>query len=180
MDVPPGGFDLTLLHAELHPKLARAARAWAPAGAEDDVLQDTWTVVVDNIDQFEGRSQLSTWVFGILWRQAARYWRDRNRHLVRFESRPDRYDAAIDNSPWSDPARRATSRMAAADVMGVIGNLPPIYRDVVVLRDVLDQPAEVAERELGITGANQRVRLHRAREQIRDHYRTSPDCAQSV
>lgn len=162
--------DLSDAYVELHPRLVKAARAWAPSGTEDDVLQDTWAVVVNNIDRFEGRSKLSTWVMGILWRKSAQRWRERDRNNVRLDSSLDGSARQVDDSPWSDPERRATNRLEAAEVLAVIGDLPAIYRDVVVLRDVLDLSAESAEDQLGISSANQRVRLHRARQRIRDHY----------
>ena len=165
--------DLSLAYDDLHPKMLRAARTWAPSGVADDVVQDTWTVVVANIEQFEGRSTLSTWVLGILWRKSARRWRDHDRHQVRLDNDPEGRSQAVDQSPWSNPERRVTSRDEAAAVLAAIKGLPEMYREVLVLRDVLDQPAEAAETRLGISRANQRVRLHRARQQVRDALHTT-------
>ena len=170
MPVALGPIDLGHAYRDLHPKLLRAARTWAPAGTEDDVVQETWAVVVAKIDQFEGRSTLSTWVLGILWRKSARLWRDRDRDRdrLRFDNDSEQQRYVADESPWSNPERRATNRVEAAIVIAAIDELPEMYREVLLLRDVLDQSAEAAEAQLGISRANQRVRLHRARQKVRE------------
>ena len=46
--------------------------------------------------------------------------------------------------------------------------LPPKLRAVVVLRDVYDMPHEAIAAELGISESAAKVRLHRARNKLRD------------
>ena len=49
-----------------------------------------------------------------------------------------------------------------------IDALPPKLRAVVVLRDVYDLPHETIAAELGISESAAKVRLHRARNKLRD------------
>jgi RNA polymerase sigma-70 factor, ECF subfamily len=51
-------------------RLARSFVATADSAAE--VVQDTWLAVIENIDRFEGRSALKTWVYRILVNAAKR------------------------------------------------------------------------------------------------------------
>src|SRR5262249_10331993 len=51
--------------------LLRAARALGFAQPEaEDMVQDVFTTFLERLDSFEGRSQLRTWLFGILHRKA--------------------------------------------------------------------------------------------------------------
>ncbi len=57
----------------LTPVLLRLARGYTPTAASaQDAVQDTWLVVLDKLDSFEGRSTLQTWVYGILVNKARR------------------------------------------------------------------------------------------------------------
>jgi RNA polymerase sigma-70 factor, ECF subfamily len=67
--------------------------------------------------------------------------------------------------PWADD--RLADAEAAQRVRAEIDRLPPNQRQVIILRDIEDwDSAEVCE-ALGISEANQRVLLHRARTRVR-------------
>lgn len=77
---------------------------------------------------------------------------------------------AEQHRPWDalTPEREASDRQLLAGVGDALEKLPPAQRAVVLLRDVegLDSPAICAT--LGISEANLRVLLHRARVKLRD------------
>jgi len=50
-----------------------------------------------------------------------------------------------------------------------IAALPPRYRSVYELRDIEDRPGDEVARQLGISRAAMKSRLHRARELVRNH-----------
>ena len=52
-------------------------------------------------------------------------------------------------------------------VRDAVDALPPMQREVIVLRDVAGMDSEEVCGMLGITAENQRVRLHRARTAVR-------------
>src|SRR5690349_22435112 len=52
--------------------LRRMARLWVADAVADDVVQDTWLVVIRGIGSFQGRSSLKTWLYGILVNVARR------------------------------------------------------------------------------------------------------------
>ncbi|MDH3682249.1 MAG: RNA polymerase sigma factor [Acidimicrobiia bacterium] len=165
--------DLAALFQDLHPRLVAAARSWAPPEQADDVVQDTWAAVVSGIDRFEGRSKVSTWVFGILWRQSARRWRTRRvQHVplgvTRAGEDQTSTDHIADESSWSDPVRLTESRLEGDLALDVIAGLPTRYRTILTMRDLCGLTSAEAEDALGLSSANQRVLLHRARRRVRN------------
>ena len=154
--------DFSALHRELNPRLLAAARSWAPPAQADDVVQETWAAVVSGWDGFEGRSKVSTWVFGILRRQSARRWSD-SQHVPLASDR-----SLADDSPWADPPRLIVSRIEAEHVLDVVAELPDRYREIIVLRDLQGYTSEEVASELSLSSGNQRVLLHRARKRVQD------------
>lgn len=152
--------------------------------AAEDVVSETWLQVLAGLDRFEGRSSLKTWIFGILL-NVARSRRRKESRLRPFSSlfardesgsepmvdadrfnTEGRWTSLPDN--WAGlPEARLLSREILGRVGAAIDALPPKLRDVIVLRDVAELPADQVAASLGISEANQRVRLHRARGHIR-------------
>jgi RNA polymerase sigma-70 factor (ECF subfamily) len=134
-----------------------------------DVLQETLLAAARNVDGFRGASSVSTWLYTI-----ARSFCIKSRRTSKFaprqlESFESEGGAAID---VADPARGPEEDLAGRqvhDALGeAIGDLEPIYREVLVLRDVEGlSAAEVAE-VTGVSVEAVKSRLHRARVAVRD------------
>jgi RNA polymerase sigma-70 factor (ECF subfamily) len=166
--------------------LRRMARLYVSEAFVDDVVQETWIVVVRAIGGFEGRSALRTWIFGILVniarRRAAR--EGRSIPFAPVASASERYQGAVDPDRlqhpelglgyWPAPPswpRDPESSVLAAEARKVvsraIGALPPAQREVMTLRDVEGWPTAEVSALLGISDVNQRTLLHRARVTVR-------------
>ncbi|MCA1713106.1 MAG: sigma-70 family RNA polymerase sigma factor [Actinobacteria bacterium] len=173
---------------QLTPVLTRLARSYTPtAAAAQDAVQDTWLVVLDKLDTFEGRSSLKTWICGILVNKARRSgvrehrtlpfssaWRDDRSPAVD----PARFHGPGSDGPtgtWASPPVRwdhlPEDRLAASELRRVIDSaiaaLPTRQREVMMARDVLGMDAEETALIMGLTPGNQRVLLHRARSKVR-------------
>lgn len=167
--------------------LVRVAMRYVPSRAvAEEVVQDTWIGVIEGIDRFEGRSTVKTWLYKILiYRARARGERERRTmpfsSLAADESAPSvpterfRGSDALWAGHWATPPRRwdgdAEDRLLAGEardvIEAVIAELPETQRDVIVMRDMSQlSSAEVCD-VLGVTEANQRVLLHRARSRVR-------------
>lgn len=68
-------------------------------------------------------------------------------------------------NPW--PQRETDDPTVRAQLRDALVELPEAWRDVVQRRDVEGRAAEAVSRELGITDAQQRRMLNRARAQLR-------------
>ncbi len=173
---------------DLTPVLTRLARAYTQTdAAAQDAVQDTWVVVVDKLDSFQGRSSLRTWVCGILVHTARRSgvresrslpfssaWRDDHALAVdpaRFHGRRDAGTAGTWSVPpvrWDEmPEERLAAKELRATIDEAIAALPVRQREVIVARDVVGMDAAEAADILGVSSGNQRVLLHRARSKVR-------------
>ena len=154
-------------------------------GVAEDVVQESWLTCLRSLDRFEGRSSLKTWLFGILV-NVARSRRRKESRILPFASlwRRDDSDSrrpTVDRSRfgsdgmWSDGPRSwdnvPESKVLGAEtlqhVRSAIDALPPKQREVILLRDVAGFDASEVSGLLGISAANERVRLHRARAAVR-------------
>lgn len=172
-----------------HGAMVRVARGFVPSReVAEEVAQQTWVAVLTGLAAFEGRSSLRTWIFSILVNRA-RTQGERERRTVPFSALARREAAADDpsvdpdrflgaDSPWPGhwasgprPFAGPAERLLAAETRGVVRRavdaLPPAQRTVISLRDLEGWDAPEVCALLGITDANQRVLLHRARAKVR-------------
>jgi RNA polymerase sigma-70 factor, ECF subfamily len=153
----------------------------------EEVVQDAWVGVLRQLDRFEGRSSLRTWILRIVANRA-RTRAVRERRTLPFSSldglddpgpavEPERFLPA--GEPWAGhwaspprswrdvPEDRLLSGELRAEVERAVEGLPPAQRAVIVLRDVEGMTAAETCQLLGLTDGNQRVLLHRARSRVR-------------
>ncbi len=136
-----------------------------------DVLQDTLLAMARNVRDFRGASSISTWLYTI-----ARSFCIKKRRRSKFAPARERSldtDAAPDAARLADPALGAEETLAGKEVRQALERgiraLEPIYREVLLLRDVEGlTAAEVAE-VLGVSVSAVKSRLHRARLSVRAH-----------
>ena len=165
------------LVARHHDSMLRLASSFVPSTAiAEEVVQDTWLGVVRGIDRFEGRSSLQTWLLRILVNRARTAGVKERRHTPIGDA-----ERAVDASRfdetgrWSSPPahwiEQADERLEAATlkdtIRAALGDLPPLQREVVGLRDVDGLTTREVCEVLDITEGNQRVLLHRGRSRLR-------------
>lgn len=134
----------------------------------EDAAQETVIKVYLNLHLFRGDAQFRTWVLSIA----------RNEGLGRLRKigsrREDSLDAGTDEqsgdytpavlTSWREVPSQALERKEVAELLRTaIGNLPEIYRNVVLLRDIEEMDIRQTAETLGITEGAVKVRLHRAR-----------------
>ena len=161
------------LVSKYHQRLLRFAESMVPNRAvAEEVVQDTWLGVVRGIDRFEGRSTVKTWLFHILANRARSAGAREARSVPLGDPLDGRFTAAGEWSrppePWSDAIdSRVVADELVSRIKRCLPQLPAGQRQVLVLRDIEGlEPAEVCTL-LGISAGNERVRLHRARTQVR-------------
>ena len=148
-------------------KLFRAARSVFPKDPNEaeDVVQDAWVRAFSHLDQFEGRSSLSTWLIRIALHEA--WSRAKRRRRVATLDEGGKENAMENPTPAPDPEADASTLEMRAILEGAVAALPESYRTVFILRSIEDlSTAETAEC-LDLTPDVVKTRLHRARGLLR-------------
>jgi RNA polymerase sigma-70 factor, ECF subfamily len=110
-----------------------------PAQLLDDAVQDVWLVVHRKLDDFDGRSALSTWLFGICINVA------RSRRRAREVARPAEPLSEDMQSRDPSPEHALESSRAWQLVQAFLAELPELHRAIFV-SSLLENfsPAETA------------------------------------
>jgi RNA polymerase sigma-70 factor (ECF subfamily) len=153
-------------------RLYRAARAIVRDEVEaEDVMQETYVRAYAALGQFEGRSQWSTWLVRIAVNEALARVRRRGRFVSR-EAVDVMEDQDMDDELRRGAGRQGPEAVAAARELNVfveraIDDLPDTYRAVFVLREVEEMSTAEVAGALDISEELVKVRLHRARAELR-------------
>ncbi|WP_407050952.1 RNA polymerase sigma factor [Methyloraptor flagellatus] len=150
----------------------------------EDVAQETWIAVMANIDRFDGRAALSTWIIAILMNKAKTALRKEKRFVqLDIDGSLESGEPVVEASRFAadghwatppaeldglDPERIVVGRQLWRTVKDFIETLPDGQRAVVLMRDVEGLSAEETCTALSISAENQRVLLHRARSKLRN------------
>ncbi len=140
-----------------------------PAAAED-VVQEAFLKLMAGAGRIEGRSRLATWLYRVVYNAAM----DRLREQKRLLPVPDE----LEDGPTLHPALHVDFRLTPEEMLRdaetrealeqAIESLPPALRAAFLLRDVEALSTAEAAEALGISEANLKVRLHRARLFLRE------------
>jgi RNA polymerase sigma-70 factor, ECF subfamily len=141
-----------------------------PEDAED-VLQDTLLAMARGVRDFRGASSISTWLYTI-----ARNFCIKKRRKSKFAPAGQQSldsDVDLETARLADPGKGPDETLAGHEVKvaleQAIGALEPIYREVLLLRDVEGLTAPEVAEVLGVSVQAVKSRLHRARLTVRAH-----------
>jgi RNA polymerase sigma-70 factor, ECF subfamily len=176
-------------HDRVHRLLARIA---GPQEAED-LTQIVFAKATGALPQFRGDARASTWLYRIAANVAFDWLRSRSAReakltvhlpegLVEATSRESESAAHFDIQ--SSPEHKLVRKDMRDCIRREIGHLPEGNREVLILGELGGLTDDEVAQTLGISRANAKVRLHRARAQLKkaiearcDFYRTELSCA---
>jgi RNA polymerase sigma-70 factor, ECF subfamily len=139
-----------------------------------DAVQEAFISAFRSIDKFEGGSTISTWLHRIAINCCLMRLRSgRRRPETSIEDLLPTFDETghrvLHEESWPESVESAIqSRQTRERVRKAIGLLPENYRTVILLRDIEELSTEDAARVLGATVTAVKVRLHRARQALRE------------
>jgi RNA polymerase sigma-70 factor (ECF subfamily) len=131
---------------------------------EADVLDQAQKVFLTahfKLAEFEGRSQITTWLFGICQRVASDY---RRSALFRREVTTDAAEMDLYGGSHDDLSQGAESRQRAQVAETILNKLPEAQRLVFVLFELEEMSGQDIAELLGISVGTVRSRLRLARE----------------
>lgn len=168
--------------AEHRPYLIRFARlqlrndTWA-----EDAVSETLLAALAKPQSFGNRSQLRTWLVGILKHKVIDQLRQRRREVAladdedgdgseELEALMFRADGHFSQSPaeWSSPEQALSSRQFLQVLEACTERLPAAMGRVFLMREWLELTSDDICKELGLTPTNLYVQLHRARLRLRE------------
>jgi RNA polymerase sigma-70 factor (ECF subfamily) len=135
----------------------------------EDVAQEVFLVVHRRLAEFEGRSRLRTWIYGICLRTASDH---RRRAHVRRELATDRPPERVGSAPQP---RELEQRQARAILDGALERLGDDKRAVFVLFEIEELTMKEVAEAIGCPLQTAYSRLHAARRDLRDALATVRD-----
>jgi RNA polymerase sigma-70 factor, ECF subfamily len=154
-----------LVRATYNDTYSHALRLVGNVEDAHDVAQDTYLKAFRYLRGFRGESNIATWLYRITANSAHNLVAKRRRS----ETSPLTEEMVIaDETPAHDPSGQLELTDLRARLVEALETLPTKLRTVLVLRDIYDQSHEAIARQLGITESAAKVRLHRARQKLRD------------
>lgn len=133
-----------------------ARRLGVPPASLDDVVQDVFVTVYRRLGEFEGRSQLKTWIFGVL------------RHTVRDLRRSMRRKPteALEDEPYDarpGPHEAAVREQSTQLLHHLLGTLDDDHREIFVLAELeqMSAPEIAAAIEVNVNTVYSRLRAAR-------------------
>lgn len=154
------------------PLLATALGLGFSRDAAEELVQTTFVAFLEAIDRFEGRSQLKTYLFGILYNKASDMRRLRGREEASenieemFEQRFDVKGMWV--SPPRGPEEEAQSKEVQEWIERCAENLPINQRMAFFLKEVEDQSTTEICKILDVSTTNLGVLLFRAKTKLRE------------
>jgi RNA polymerase sigma-70 factor (ECF subfamily) len=137
-----------------------ARRLGVATSAVDDIVQDAFLVVHRRLPEFEGRSSVRTWVFGILFRVVS----DHRRTLRRKGGLSELPHDDVLSGHGRGPAESLERRQAADVLHALLDELDDEKRTVFVLAELEELSAPEIAEMLGVPANTVYSRLRAARE----------------
>jgi len=128
----------------------------------EDLLQEVFVVVHRKLDTFDGRSRITTWLFGIAMRVASVH--RRRAHVRREQPMEDLLDEALD--PGDDPEQLASRKEGHAQLDAILGRMRLEKRAVFVMYEIEELSCEAIAEIVGVPVGTVYSRLHSARKEF--------------
>ena len=135
----------------------------------DDLIQETFLRIQNNLENLRDPSKLSSWIFRIAYNLCQDHFRQLKKSCkeerMDQEGMEDFKESLVQKGP--NIQKELEQRQMGECVQNQINLLPESLRTVVVLFDIMEFSHQEIADILGITIKNVKVRLHRARKKLK-------------
>ena len=141
----------------------------------EDLAQDTFIKVLNNLDRYRPEFKFSSWLFKIANNVAIDHLRKRQLNTVSIDGSPHAgtpAEVAATSIELADPSESALEEMEAKElgssIERAIAKLRPEYRSCILLRHVEGRSYEEIAATLDLPLGTVKTFIHRARHQLRE------------
>jgi RNA polymerase sigma-70 factor (TIGR02943 family) len=146
----------------------------------EDVVSETILAALTKPQSFENRSQLKTWLVGILKHKVIDLLRQRKREVTldteddgggdELDALSFKADGHFQQAPadWGNPEQDLSTREFFAVLEACTEKLPAAMGRIFLMREWLELSSDEICKELQLTPTNLYVQLHRARLRLRE------------
>ena len=129
----------------------------------DDLIQETFTRIQENLDSVRDPAKISSWIFSI----AHHLCQDHFRVLKKSSSQEEIHDGLVtlQETPVQKELEQGEMSRCVQDKLSL---LPETQRSVIIFADIMDFSHQEIADILGLTVENVKVRLHRARKKLKE------------
>jgi RNA polymerase sigma factor (sigma-70 family) len=143
---------------QCQPAVTKFARKYCvtPEDVEDAVQETLW-IASQKIGSLRVSAAFVGWLFRVV--------RNRCYRLLHYT----RHEIALDNEDLLDDIEPDTEQycLLKQEVISALASLPPLYRQIVIMRDLEEMTAPEVAATLGLTIETVKSRLHRGRNLLR-------------
>ena len=134
------------------------------------VVQNTWGSFFENVQNFEGRSHIRTYLFGIMYNKAKETFRDNKKYTHDYDE--SALDSLFDdeggyNTPPKDPHSWLDSKETSLILKEEIDKLPEKQRMAFTLKEIQGEKTEDICNILKVSNTNLGVLIYRAKNNLR-------------
>ena len=149
----------------------------------EDILQETFIIMIKKLNTFSGKSSLYTWLYRIATNLTL--GKLRSKTIVNQDSDINNLSESSylgkDIRKWINPMEEEQDQSLMKSCLEqAISKLPESYRSVFIMRDVEKNSTRQTAEILGLSEANVKVRLMRDRLYMRDRLAENMKCVDVI
>jgi len=132
-----------------------------------DVVQETMIKFYLNKDSYRSFAKFSTWIYTIAANLAKNELKRRKRRVIfSIDNSDDEKSPQIEDKMFLAPDRAADSEIRNEIIQKALLKVKPVYREVVILRDIQDLSYEEISEITGLAIGTVKSRINRGRIQL--------------
>ena len=165
--------DFNQIYQEFQPKIHNYLSQWVGREEAEDLAQEVFTKVSRGLNNFKGKSKLSTWLYRIATNTALDRLKSASYKYSSHRTDLENAAATEDKNPWNGQPRPSTDQSLIREEMGTcvreyIDKLPPDYKAVIFLSEIEELKNREIAQILDISIDTVKIRLHRARAHLKN------------
>jgi RNA polymerase sigma-70 factor (ECF subfamily) len=165
--------DFQEIYTEFQPKIFHYLSRMMDPGEAEDLTQEVFEKVNRNLDGFQGKSKLSTWIYRIATNTALDKLRSSSFKHSSKQAALEENAGTKDKNVWTGQTQTALDQKVIRKEMSecvreYIDRLPPDYSTILILSEIEGLKNKDIADILEISLENVKVRLHRARAGLKN------------